>query len=123
MNKITVTLMANILATLFFFFYLFKAEGGRFFACFGLVVFHCCILVGLLIRANWSRICLLVYSTFQIFALATASVVSLLSLQYKPFSTWTATVLGLLFILGPFLVWLILFLIGNEGKKVFKSQD
>ncbi len=123
MTKLRVLSIANFFAALFFFYCLFNTEGGRFVACFALIIFHIIMGFGLLKRANWARALMIVYGTFQIFAVLTASVVSILSLQYKPISSWTMLILFLLFTMGPFLAWAIFFLINPKTKSLFSVKD
>ena len=109
--------IANIFGAFFFIFALPQLEGGRFLAAVILSLTHVLIAIGFFLKLDWARAIMLVYSTFQLFALATATVVSILSLQYRSFSLWTGTILFLFFTVGPFLAWTIHFLLTNKSIK------
>jgi hypothetical protein len=114
---------ANCVAMLFFLGVYPFEEGGRAIACLGLVLLHALIAGGLLFRQNWARGLMLVYSLFQIAALATSAVVAILSLQLKPFTAWTATQLMLAAVLVPFLAWCGHWLLQDTTRSLFVRPE
>ena len=120
MIKIKIIASVNIIAALFFITNLPNMEGGRLLGGSVLALFHLIMAIGFLIPATWARSLMLIYATFQLFALITANVVSVLSLQYQPFSTWGITLLAMLFTLGPLLIWILIFLLKENTKFLFK---
>jgi hypothetical protein len=114
---------ANGVAMLFFLGAFPFEEGGRAIACLGLVLLHGLLSAGLLLRQNWARGLMLVYSLFQIAALATSAVVAILSLQLKPFTAWTATQLILAAVLVPFLGWCSAWLLRDSNRLLFVRPE
>lgn len=114
---------ANIAAMIFFLIVFPSQSGGPAIACLGLVLLHALIAGGLLLRMNWARGLMLAYALFQIAAVATAAVVAVLSLQLKPFTTWTATQLILAAVLIPFLWWASAYLMRESTRLLFVRPE
>lgn len=118
-KPLLVIVAANVAALAFFLAVFPSQSGGPAIACLGLVLLHALIAGGLLWRMNWARGLMLAYALFQIAAVATAAVVAVLSLQLKPFTTWTATQLILAAVLIPFLWWTSAYLMRESTRVLF----
>lgn len=118
-KSLLIIVAANVAAMVFFIIAFPTQSGGPAIACIGLVILHALIAVGLLWRMNWARGLMIAYALFQIAAVATAAVVAILSLQLKPFTTWTATQLILAAVLIPFLWWASAYLMRDTTRALF----